>query len=63
MTPKRLTTAPNVSAEKGRVGGGNFELCVPQPKMVCRSLSGVHHLRAQDLPRDLVLEAHKRSNR
>ena len=36
---------------------GNVKLCIPEPKMVCRSTSGFHHLRHRIDPEDLAFGA------
>jgi hypothetical protein len=36
---------------------GDVALCIPEPKMVCRSTSGFHHLRRRIDPEDLAFGA------
>ena len=51
-----------ISGERQTVSRGDLELCIPKPKMVCRSSSGVHHLGCRMDPEDLALGADKGSD-
>jgi hypothetical protein len=43
--------------ERQTVCRSDVELCIPEPKMVCRSMSGFHHLRRRIDPADLAFGA------
>jgi hypothetical protein len=51
----------HVGIVRQTVCSADVELCIPEPKMVCRSTSGFHNLRHRIDPEDLAFRANQAS--